>query len=256
RRHTRFSRDWSSDVCSSDLADAQLARLAILVVEPAIEDAAAANQARAIVLQQVRRLPDRRMAFQVSGRCDSHALAADQGARDQVAVAGQVEYQPDIDLLLDDIELGVVQEQLDADLRMPCREFRHQRRDAVPADLQRRADAHVSTRAPGARAEFGLGGVELEQDRFGAFQQEAAFLGKREAARPALDQAYPQALFHRRQPAADHRKGALQAPGGFREAAGRGDAHEQPEVAKGVGHAPAFHFPEDYLPLSAPTRTR
>src|SRR5690606_41759871 len=52
------------------------------------------------------------------------------------------------------------------------------------------------------------------------------------------------------------RTGALQAPGGFREAAGRGDAHEQPEVAKGVGHAPAFHFPEDYLPLSAPTRTR
>src|SRR5690606_39476201 len=26
RRHTRFSRDWSSDVCSSDLLTAQLAR--------------------------------------------------------------------------------------------------------------------------------------------------------------------------------------------------------------------------------------
>src|SRR5690606_40768970 len=26
RRHTRFSRDWSSDVCSSDLADERLAR--------------------------------------------------------------------------------------------------------------------------------------------------------------------------------------------------------------------------------------
>src|SRR5690606_40529592 len=26
RRHTRFSRDWSSDVCSSDLADAQRGR--------------------------------------------------------------------------------------------------------------------------------------------------------------------------------------------------------------------------------------
>src|SRR5690606_40229423 len=27
-RHTRFSRDWSSDVCSSDLADVQLLQLA------------------------------------------------------------------------------------------------------------------------------------------------------------------------------------------------------------------------------------
>src|SRR5690606_40048073 len=31
RRHTRFSRDWSSDVCSSDLASALLAGLLTLI---------------------------------------------------------------------------------------------------------------------------------------------------------------------------------------------------------------------------------
>src|SRR5690606_40559334 len=32
RRHTRFSRDWSSDVCSSDLTLAYLAGIAVVVV--------------------------------------------------------------------------------------------------------------------------------------------------------------------------------------------------------------------------------
>src|SRR5690606_40990732 len=44
RRHTRFSRDWSSDVCSSDLATYRRARstlLAELGVEPGPELAAA-----------------------------------------------------------------------------------------------------------------------------------------------------------------------------------------------------------------------
>src|SRR5690606_40379201 len=35
RRHTRFSRDWSSDVCSSDLAVAANPNLRLLVVESA-----------------------------------------------------------------------------------------------------------------------------------------------------------------------------------------------------------------------------
>src|SRR5690606_39595277 len=34
RRHTRFSRDWSSDVCSSDLADTTGATLQPLTREP------------------------------------------------------------------------------------------------------------------------------------------------------------------------------------------------------------------------------
>src|SRR5690606_40462017 len=37
RRHTRFSRDWSSDVCSSDLVDEELVRDPVLL-DPAVED--------------------------------------------------------------------------------------------------------------------------------------------------------------------------------------------------------------------------
>src|SRR5690606_39760445 len=50
RRHTRFSRDWSSDVCSSDLAD---------VYRPIIDDEASDfNYYRGNVAQEVARNAD------------------------------------------------------------------------------------------------------------------------------------------------------------------------------------------------------
>src|SRR5690606_40109534 len=36
RRHTRFTRDWSSDVCSSDLVEAILASVAALRADPVL----------------------------------------------------------------------------------------------------------------------------------------------------------------------------------------------------------------------------
>src|SRR5690606_27281666 len=38
RRHTRFSRDWSSDVCSSDLVDAGIARGDLLLLTDGVVD--------------------------------------------------------------------------------------------------------------------------------------------------------------------------------------------------------------------------
>src|SRR5690606_39563878 len=51
RRHTRFSRDWSSDVCSSDLLDGQLVQAL-----PAYREALAKFQR---ILRQRNRLLDR-----------------------------------------------------------------------------------------------------------------------------------------------------------------------------------------------------
>src|SRR5690606_40674906 len=46
RRHTRFSRDWSSDVCSSDLADGGRRRIDVVAVavELALAEVAAAAE--------------------------------------------------------------------------------------------------------------------------------------------------------------------------------------------------------------------
>src|SRR5690606_40522375 len=64
RRHTRFSRDWSSDVCSSDLATAPgewPEAVALLGAEP----------------REVWRSPDRYSVFLFDGEDEIRALAPD-----------------------------------------------------------------------------------------------------------------------------------------------------------------------------------
>src|SRR5690606_41121040 len=46
RRHTRFSRDWSSDVCSSDLPLQVLARMHVLAAADLTDDADALGRPR------------------------------------------------------------------------------------------------------------------------------------------------------------------------------------------------------------------
>src|SRR5690606_39371279 len=54
RRHTRFSRDWSSDVCSSDLPFGQVPRF---YASPLITDVAQAKSAAASLLKRSLGLP-------------------------------------------------------------------------------------------------------------------------------------------------------------------------------------------------------
>src|SRR5690606_40810738 len=54
RRHTRFSRDWSSDVCSSDLQSGVLQHAQIMIVELVTMTMALANHVRAVKLMSKR----------------------------------------------------------------------------------------------------------------------------------------------------------------------------------------------------------
>src|SRR5690606_39793763 len=77
RRHTRFSRDWSSDVCSSDLVVGGLQALAVLEQVDTDQQAAAIRQQAAQVAQEV--------------QCLMRLEVADAGAREESQRTGSPE---------------------------------------------------------------------------------------------------------------------------------------------------------------------
>lgn len=225
--------------------DPDILHLAVLPVQPAIEDPAAAHEPCAIVMEKIGRPGDRRVHCEVPGRCDGHAPAAQQGSRDEASVAWLIEKDANVDLIFENVDVGIVQHQLDADARIARRELRNQRRDAVPADFERRADPHMSLRIPRAGHDLGLGGVEVAQNGLGALQQETALFHQREAARTALDQPHAEARLQGGEAPAHGGQRALHASRRFREASGGDDTHEQAQVVEIVRHQHPSVFRKD-----------
>src|SRR5690606_39917643 len=78
RRHTRFSRDWSSDVCSSDL-DAELGRLAAYERLQAPQAIEAAAQARSSTFEGAHYVAERRVQIaEVAARTEALEREADR----------------------------------------------------------------------------------------------------------------------------------------------------------------------------------
>src|SRR5690606_25270811 len=87
RRHTRFSRDWSSDVCSSDLRGRAAAEIgAVAEVRAAAEIAAECGQrivlrgrvcARSILLKNAAQVVDRLLQFLVACVDGRHDVVSD-----------------------------------------------------------------------------------------------------------------------------------------------------------------------------------
>jgi hypothetical protein len=98
--------------------DADLPQLAVLPEQPAIEDPTSAHEPCAIVITKIGRMNDRRMGRQIFRRRHDHAPAAQQGAPDRSPIARFIKKYSDINLFLDDIDSGVVQDQFDADVRI------------------------------------------------------------------------------------------------------------------------------------------
>src|SRR5690606_40507081 len=71
RRHTRFSRDWSSDVCSSDLG---------IVEDFQYLDIQIGRSGTAVVVQQ---------DLEADGAFDRRQLAVEQGPGQELDIAGQ-----------------------------------------------------------------------------------------------------------------------------------------------------------------------
>src|SRR5687768_18388920 len=77
RRHTRCSRDWSSDVCSSDLLDASGLRQVHLVERVVVEEAGGARR-DAVLEIQVQRLRRDRLA---NGRSEERRVGKECRSR-------------------------------------------------------------------------------------------------------------------------------------------------------------------------------
>src|ERR1700691_4097588 len=115
-------------------ANGSLRDLATFLENPAIHDVPAAYVENAVVVTQLRWDRGSGMSRKVLRRRTDDASAGNQNPRYDIGVAWQVDVQSHIQLIAQNVELGIVQQKLDLNIGILFREVGDQWRDALAAD--------------------------------------------------------------------------------------------------------------------------
>ena len=129
-----------------------------------------------------------RAAGEIGRRGDEDAAAVGDRADAQVRILERAEQDRHVEALGGDVELAVGEAQADVDLRVFVLEGGDQRRDQPLADAEGRRDVQRATRVLGEIGDGRLGLLDGLEDLAGALVEEAALLGRLQAARRAVEE--------------------------------------------------------------------
>src|ERR1700678_2287854 len=192
----------------------------------------------ATMTRQVRQTLRLAVAAQIIRRCTQYSAVLHQRARHHARIAQFTVANRKIEAARDQIEHIIAELQLYAQLRMQSAELRQQWHEPPPAEAERRRYLQQPGNLPLLPGHRIPRLRELGHDAHRMGIQEIAFIGDRQPARVAVDQAHTQAPLETGQPLADHGQGQTQLGRRGGEAAERHDALEGLQAGQIVD---AFH---------------
>ncbi len=175
----------------------------------------------------------RAAARQIVRARDEDAADAAEPPRHETRIRKGADAQPDIEVLLDQVDIAVVEEKLRREGRMGVEKARQDRRHVPPSEDEGRRDAHEAAQRSRARS-AAQGLVVIGEDAARLLGETAAFVGRREAAGGALDEPHAEPFLEGREAAGHGRRRAVQAPRRSGEAAGVEDRRENGKLVEAV----------------------
>lgn len=192
--------------------------------------------AEALVPGQVRHAARFAVPLEVRRRAGDDHPVGPQRARHQTVRVQLSDADGRVEALAEQVGQAVAEVELDAHLRMPGEEIRHQRRDRELPQRDRDRHAQLALRLAAVALDGGLGPADLLEHAAAVLGEGLADFGEPVLSRGALDQQRAQMAFQCLHMPADHRRGQVQRPCRGREAARVGHRDQHLHAAQLVEH--------------------
>lgn len=147
------------------------------------------------------------MFFQISGRSHNHTVVVRKLANDKVEILRFADTNNDVQPLIYEACNAIGQHKIDGERRIKAGEITANRGDMFSSQRNRRAYPQQSLWFELSVPQHRLGLAYFGKDPQRAFEQFAAFIGKRESARAPYDQTGSRSPFECRETLAYHAKG-------------------------------------------------